>query len=345
MRIIPVLLAVCLGLSPRLALAGAFDGKWVADIPAQGGCTSTATMVMVVAGDSIAGETHNPTNVIPFTGKVDADGNATFVAGNRYPGTMTFTRDHFDATWNNGACDRHAQGDRAPDPKQMAALAEQRKQHQGAYAELIRRAESGDKTVDYTALRAESVYAEDWNFYDNKVNGLLDQASAAVAGKDCVLALQKLDQVIKLDFTIDSAHALRSDCLKRTGQADRARVESDIADGLIHSLMDSASRGDHGVMHALSNDDGQTEQTAYVVGTLREEMDVLANRHIQLKFRQTEIRGSNGHYYDLIKGVSIRSGAGAVDVSVKSVYFDITNFVTGRASRRAVTQTTLATIH
>ena len=97
-------------------------------------------------------------------------------------------------------------------------------------------------------------------------------------------------------------------------------------------------------MHALVNGDGQSEANAYVVTTYREEMEILQKREIQLKYRQTEIRGGNGRFYDLIKGASIRSDSGATNVSVKDVYFDITNFVTGRVSRRAVTATTLAAI-
>lgn len=66
-------------------------------------------------------------------------------------------------------------------------------------------------------------------------------------------------------------------------------------------------------------------------------MDVLANRHIQLKTRQTELRGADVRYFDLVTGLSIGSG-----VSVRAVYFDITNFVTGRESRRAMVQTASA---
>ena len=44
----------------------------------------------------------------------------------------------------------------------------------------------------------------------------------------------------KLDFTIDAAHSLKAECLKQTGKPDQALIESDIANGLIHSLMDSS---------------------------------------------------------------------------------------------------------
>jgi hypothetical protein len=306
------------------AFAGPFDGKWIADIPAQGGrCDMTSTMTLVVSGDAISGEVQNPGNRHPISGKLEPDGAANFAVDHRWFGTMSFNGDRFEATWNNGACDRHASGDREPDPSKKAALAADRKRHQDAYAALVAKAQGGDAATDYRQLRAESVYAKDWDFYDQKARGLLDQANAAVKGKDCAIAMVKLDQVIKLDFTIDSAHALKSDCLKQAGDRDGARIESEIAKGLIHSLMDSGK--------------GDSEKNAYLVSSLREEMDVLANRHIQLKTRDTEIRGSDGRYYDEVHGVSIQGGYG-LSIETKTVYFDVTRFVEGRASRRAAAE-------
>jgi hypothetical protein len=202
-------------------------------------------------------------------------------------------------------------------------MAADRKGRQEAYADLVRRANAGE-AVDYGRLRAESIYAKDWDFYGSKARGLLDQAAAAIKGKDYPQALAILDQLIQLDFTVDAAHALRADGLRHTGQDDKARIEDGIAKGLIHSLMDSGK--------------GDSEQLAYVVVSYGEEMNVLANRHIQLKTRQTEIRGSNGRYYDLIHGLSISAGSGQIETTPKDVYFDITSFVEGRASQRAAVQ-------
>ncbi len=305
------------------ALAGPYDGKWQSDLPAQPGCPITSTMTLVVAGDAISGEVRNPGNSHPLAGKLNADGSATFAVDHKWFGTMAFKDDHFDATWDNGACDRHASGDRAPSDSQLSKLAAERKQHQDVYAALIQRAESGDKTVDYTLLRTEAVYAKDWEFYDQNIRGLLDQADAAVKGKDCPMAMQKLNAVIALDFTIDSAHSLRSDCLKQVGDSEGARIESDIARGLIHSLMDSGN--------------GKSEKTAYVVVSAREEMDVLANRNIQFKTRDTTVRGSDGRYYDVVHGVAIDGGY-SLSIEPRTVYFDVTSFMNGRASKRAATE-------
>jgi|GEM_PF-849989 hypothetical protein len=324
--------------APMPALAGPFDGKWFADIPAQNSCNAVSSMELVVADGQIMGQIHNPANVVSVTGKVDDNGVATFVVTRQRPpgtwtGTMKFHQDRFEATWFNGGCDRHAEGNRMPSPEQQAQTVAERKDHQAAYADLVRRAEAGEK-IDYARLRAEYVYAENWEFYGNKTNGLVNEAEAASKGKDCASALDKTDQILALDFTIILVHTIRSDCLSDSDRA-RARIESAIADGLKDSLMNSG--------------DGDNEKTAYVVSTQHEENQALADRHIQIKARQTEVRGSDGHYYDEIQGISIRTafgpyGSSGTSVSVKTVYFNVDSFIRGRESRRAAVTTAAASV-
>ncbi|HET7085757.1 MAG TPA: hypothetical protein VFI23_13355 [Rhizomicrobium sp.] len=329
MRVATGLLAAAgmlfLGLPMAPAAAASFDGKWLADIPASDRCNFTSTMILLVAGGDIQGQVRRPNNNVGVTGKVDADGNGSILVANVSQGTIKFSGDHFDADWSNNSCSRHASGNRDMDATQQAAVAAERKQHQDSYAELVRRANAGEK-IDYTALRAEYVYSEGWDFYDNKLGSLLDQANLAAKGKDCATALDKTEQVVKIDFLIDSAHAIRADCLADSERA-KSRVEQNIADGLIHSLMDSG--------------DGDNMNSAYIVSTLREEMDVLANRHIQIKARQTEVRGSNGRFYDVVQGISIRNGG----ISAKTVYFDVGSFEKGRESKRAALAVAAAGIH
>ena len=95
----------------------------------------------------------------------------------------------------------------------------------------------------------------------------------------------------------------------------------------------------------MDSGDGASEKTAYVVNTVREEMDVLANRHIQLKTRKVNLRGSDGHYYDLIQGVVIGDTTPATTAQTKSVYFDVSAFIEGRLSRDTVISTIASTIH
>jgi hypothetical protein len=320
-----VIAALMLAGTAARALAGGFDGNWVALLPPQENCNGTAIMTLTMSDNTFQGETRNFGNTEAFSGTIDAEGNGTMVIYPHSSGTIKFTADHFDANWNRSGCRRHALGDRALSSSDAAAAYAQRKQIQFRYADLSKRAAQGDQLVDFTVLRAAYPYTDQWDPYGNKTTALLDQAAAAATGKDCVTAMDKLDEILKLDYTIDAAHALRSDCLAATGREPASRIESNIADGLIHSLMDSG--------------DGNTEGSAYVVMTQREEMDVLANRHLVVKLRQTQVRGDNGHLYDVVQGTSAADGA-----VVKTVYFDVSSFVNGRKSRMAAIDTLASTM-
>jgi hypothetical protein len=305
------------------AMAGPYDGNWIGQIPPSGpGCRSVATMTITVSGDTLSGVVHNIGNVRPFTGKIDADGNATFTQQEfHYTGTIKFTADHFDANWNSGNCQRHSLGDRAPDETQTAALITQRKQAQAIYDDLTAKAAAGDRSVDFTALRSAYPFTQQWDAFSKTTAPLMEQANAAAKGKDCDTALEKLDEVLKLDYTIIVAHRVRSDCLK----GNAAHIESRIADG----LMDSLKRGG----------DGKSENTAYPVMTMHEERDLLAAKHIVLKTRETEVRGSDGHFYDVVHGISLWNG-----VWVHDVYFDVTAEVNGRSSGMAVAESVASTL-
>ncbi len=321
---------VALALAPLAcgaARAGVYDGNWVGQIPSSGPhCRSIAVMTITVSENNLSGVVHNRANVRAFTGTVDTDGNATFTVPQfHYSGTIKFSADHFDANWNSGDCQRHSLGDRAPDATQTAALLAERTQGQATYDDLTAKAAAGDRTVDFTVLRSAYPFTRQWDVFSGTSGPILEQAKVAAKGKDCGSALEKLDEILKLDFTIDAAHAVRGDCLAATGQEAASKIESNIADGLIHSLMDSG--------------DGNTEATAYVVTTVREEMDVLANRHLVVKLRQTQVRGSNEHLYDVVQGTSVTDGS-----VVKTVYFDVSSFVNGRKSRMAAIDTLASTM-
>ena len=304
------------------AQAGVFDGNWIGQIPPSGvHCQSIAVLTITVSGTNLSGVIHNRANVRAFTGSVDADGNASFtVPQYHYSGTIKFTPDHFDANWNSGNCQRHSLGDRAPDAAQTAALLAQRKQAQATYDELTAKAAAGDRTVDFTVLRSPYPFTRQWDVYSGTTGPIMEQAKVAANGKDCATALEKLDEVLKIDYTVIVAHQVRSDCLK----GDAARVESRIADGLLHSLTHAGN--------------GRSEQTAYPVMTMHEEGDVLNDKHILLKTRDVEVRGSNGRFYDVVHGVSVWNG-----VRVEDVYFDVTTEVTGRSSAMAAATAVTAT--
>jgi len=323
MRLLVRLAIILAPLASAVAGAGTFDGNWIGQIPPSGSrCQSVAVMTITVSGNALAGVVHNRANVRAFTGTVDADGNANFtVPQYHYSGTIKFTADHFDANWNSGDCQRHSLGDRAPDASQTAALIARREQAEATYDSLMARAATGDRSVDFTALRGAYPFTRQWDVYGKTTRPILEQANVAAKGKDCATALEKLDEVLKIDYTDIAAHQVRSDCLK----GDAARVESRIADGLMHSLT-------HG-------GDGKSEDSAYPVMTMHEEADVLRDKHIVLRTRDVEVRGSNGRFYDVVHGVSLWNG-----VRVQDVYFDVTTEVTGRSSAMAAENAVASTL-
>jgi len=321
MRSLAGLIIGMLALSVGTAIADTFDGNWIGQIPPSGRCHSVSTMTITVSGDTLSGVIHNLANVRSFTGTVDAEGNATFTTQYHYSGTIKFTADHFDANWNSGDCQRHSLGDRAPNAEQAAALVAQRKQLQATYDDLASRASAGERSVDFSVLRSAYPYTRQWDAFGKTTAPLMEQANAAAKGKDCATALQKLDEVLKIDYTLIAAHRVRSSCLK----GGAARVEARIADG----LMDSLTGGGN----------GKSELTAYPVMTLHEEHDILVEKHIVLKTRDTEVRGSNGRYYDVVHGISLWNG-----IVAKDVYFDVTTEVNGRNSGMAATDAVQSTL-
>jgi hypothetical protein len=302
------------------ATAGPFEGNWIGQIPPSGPCHGVATMTITVSGTSLSGVMHNsPTNQRAFKGTVDADGNATFTTQFGHPGTIKFSADHFDANWNSGDCQRHSLGDRAPDAAQIAAMTAHRNQAQATYDELTARAASGDKAVDFTILRSTLPFTRQWDAYDSNIASILEQAKIAANGRDCASALGKLDEVLKADYTLIAAHRLRADCLS----GDAARLESHIADGLMHSLTHAG--------------DGRTEASAYPVMSRHEEADLLADKHIVIKTRDVEVRGSDGRYYDVVHGIVVNNG-----VRTQDVYFDVSSEVMGRSSALAAKEAVTA---
>jgi hypothetical protein len=291
--------------------AGPFDGNWIGQIPPSGGCEGVATMTITVSGDKLSGAVHNPGNVAPFKGSIDADGNAIFTTQKGHPGTIKFTTEHFDANWKSG-CQRHSLGDRVADAAQNTALIADRKQAQATYDDLTARAAADGKSVDFTLLRASYPFTKQWDAFGKTSAPIMEEANDAAKGKDCVTALEKTEEVLKIDFTIIVAHRVRSDCLK----GDAGRIESRIADG----LMDSLKRGGN----------GKSENTAYPVMTMHEEADILADKGIVLRTRDVEVRGSNGRFYDVVHGISLSDG-----IRVQDLYFDVTTQVKARNSAMA----------
>jgi len=177
-RLIPPFFSI-LTLLAGTALAGTFDGAWIGYVAPSGRCHAVATMTITVSGETLSGAVHNPDNVAPFKGLIDANGNATFTTQKGHPGTISFSADHFDANWRSGGCQRHGLGDRAPDASRTAALIAQRKKAQAIYENLTARAAKGDPSVDFTALRVSYPFTGQWDVNSSTSGPLLEEAQVA----------------------------------------------------------------------------------------------------------------------------------------------------------------------
>ena len=294
---------------------GRFDGAWQAERLAMAKpCNASTTLSLVVIGDQVMGEAFAPWGSSIFTATLDADG-AGQLQMRLAKGAVRFSGDRFQMGWVGGHCGSEvALGDRVPDDARRAAMRRTREQAQDAFTNLVAAANAGRK-LDYTALRAASVHNAQWAFFNNKAEAPMSQGELAAKGSDCDQALLNLDQAIAYDFTMDTAHALKADCLRKTDPR-RARIEDAIANGLVRSLMTSGN--------------GKSEKTAYVVTTGREIDDVLANRHIEVRTRHNETRGSDGHFYAVVQGLHVAGKR----KTLQTVYFNIDAFVVGRQDKR-----------
>jgi hypothetical protein len=90
---------------------GSYDGKWVADLPAQGNCPASH-LVINVRGDTISGEVVNAGGTFPIDGRND-NGVGTLRVNNsdENNGTIRFSDRGFVADYKNASCGmRHAEG-------------------------------------------------------------------------------------------------------------------------------------------------------------------------------------------------------------------------------------------
>lgn len=175
------------------------------------------------------------------------------------------------------------------------------------YASLVAKAEQGETEMDFTALRLAYAESDGYDPYGARIVAADSEAWAAFKAEDCAKVLAKSDEILKLDYTRISAHILRQDCLKRTGDEAGATHEFEIAKELALSL--------------LTSGDGKSEKTAIVVVTLNEEDFALAHFGVS-KDKQTLVN-DNGRQYDVIEGVQSSSGEKA------AVWFDATYLFEG----------------
>lgn len=131
---------------------------------------------------------------------------------------------------------------------------------QGDYSTLLARAQAGDTTVDYTALRMAYAESPKYSPYGTEADDLRDSLAAALSRGDFPAAAKVADAALAIDFLDVRAHMLRAIAADRLGDAAAAARHRDVAERVVASV--------------LSSGDG-SETRSYRVITVAEEYAVL----------------------------------------------------------------------
>jgi hypothetical protein len=178
-----------------------------------------------------------------------------------------------------------------------------------AYTDLVARADHGDATLDYTALRNAYALSDHYDPYGMQTKPLFSAAWEAFQAKDCNRAVASARAMFAINYVTVPMHFVVSDCLRQTDDAAGADREAAIARGLAKSLLDSG--------------DGKSIATAYHVVSLNEEGFVLT----MLGFHEEKqaLLSDGGHQYDLLEGRDEKTG------EPRSAYFNVDALMAGMA--------------
>jgi hypothetical protein len=177
------------------------------------------------------------------------------------------------------------------------------------YEDLVARAEQGDATLDYTALRLSYPASANYDPYAMQTRPLFSAAWAAFTAKDCTTAVGSARAMFKINFVTIPMHFVVGDCLGQAGDSAGADRENAIARGLARSL--------------LASGDGKSVATAYTVVTLSEEGFVLSM--LGFKEEKQSLLNADGHQYDLLEGKDEKTGA------ARAAYFNVDALLAGMA--------------
>ena len=179
------------------------------------------------------------------------------------------------------------------------------------YSDLVAKAEKGDATVDFTALRLSYPESATYDPYATQTKPLFSAAWNAVQAKDCTTAMGAAKAMLAINYLSVPMHAILQDCLAQSGDAAGATRERVIGRGIAMSLFASG--------------DGKSPATAYVVVTLSEEG--LVESYLGLKAEQQALIRDHDHVYDQISGHDSKTG------EARGLYFDVGAIFVGLAKK------------
>jgi hypothetical protein len=138
----------------------------------------------------------------------------------------------------------------------VAVAAAARGQDGAQYHELLARAQAGDTTVDFTALRRAWAASPEYAPYGSDADEHLDSVRAALQRKAWDRAVRAADAALAVNWLDAATHVLKAYAMEQMGDAAGAGREREVAARVVRSVAGSGKG---------------TEQVPFVVVTLSAE--------------------------------------------------------------------------
>ena len=176
-----------------------------------------------------------------------------------------------------------------------------RAQDAPSYRALLARAQAGDTTVSFTALRQAWAASPEYAPYGSGADKHADSLEVALGRRDWARAVREADAALAVTWLDATTHAMKAYAVEQMGDTAAAERERAVARRLVESVTESG--------------DG-TERSPYVVVTVAEEYAVLAVARLR---RGSQTRGNCGQREcDVLEATDPGTGKKYV------LYFDIT---------------------
>ncbi|HET7231703.1 MAG TPA: DUF4919 domain-containing protein [Longimicrobium sp.] len=131
-----------------------------------------------------------------------------------------------------------------------------RAQDAAAYRTLLARAQAGDTTVDYTALRKAWAASPEYAPYGSDADEHADSMRAALQRRDWARAVREADAVLAVTWLDARTHAMKAYAAEQLGDTEAAGRER----GVVARIVQSVAASGKG-----------TQQSPFVVVTVAEE--------------------------------------------------------------------------
>lgn len=172
------------------------------------------------------------------------------------------------------------------------------------YEQWVAMAEAGESGVDYAALRLAYVRSPSYDGYGSGWQDAKSEFIQAASRRDCAKAFTAADAIRKSDYTYPLLHLTLANCYRDQGDAEHAKREQAVFDGLREALFKSG--------------DGKSPASAFVVMTMSEEYFVLIWRKLNPQGQALVHEGE--HNYDRMEGVNESGGTEVLYFNIDAMF-------------------------